>query len=181
MPSWFHRPDAGHNCSECAAGKFKEGIRTGVCVDCGPGKLSETARASSAAVCVSCPEAKFAPAGSDACADCPMYSDSWGYRAMLTDCKCNRGYRGEDGETCTGCERGKYKLRIGNWPCIKCPDGKYSENSTRPGPKSANRFPSTPTAQSQASFECDDNYAASVLNGETRCVPTGNFNIAIAA
>ena len=127
----FTAPDAGHNCSECAAGKFKEGIRTGVCVDCGPGKYSETARASSAAVCVSCPEAKFAPAGSDACADCPMYSDSWGYRAMLTDCKCNRGYRGEDGETCTGCERGKYKLRIGNWPCIKCPDGKYSEKIQR--------------------------------------------------
>ena len=177
----FTAPDAGHGCSKCAAGKFKEGTRTGVCVNCGKGKFSEKSGATSAGHCVSCPEAKFAPAGSDACTECESFSDSWGERAARTDCKCNRGYRGEDGGTCTACQRGKYKLRIGNWPCILCPDGKYSDKFNASKAEECRLIPKhAHTTLSQASFECDDNYDQSMLHGEIRCIPTGKFDIATA-
>ncbi len=62
-------------------------------------------------------------AGSSACTNCPVntntwirsqynYSDYWpdyNGNSFLTDCKCNPGYTGPDGETCQSCPVGTYK------------------------------------------------------------------------
>jgi hypothetical protein len=61
-------------------------------------------------VCQACPANSIAPQGSDG----------------QTDCKCNAGYTGSDGGTCTACVAGKYKIGTGSGTCADCEAGKYS-------------------------------------------------------
>ena len=44
----------------------------------------------------------------------------------VTDCKCNAGYTGEDGQECTACAPGLYKDQYGSVTCSQCPDNSFS-------------------------------------------------------
>ena len=47
----------------------------------------------------------------------PAASDSW------SDCRCNAGYAGPNGGTCTACSSGTYKSELGSGSCSSCPSG----------------------------------------------------------
>ena len=44
----------------------------------------------------------------------------------MSDCKCNAGYTGQDGVSCTECAAGKYKETEGSSQCSQCSPGKHS-------------------------------------------------------
>ena len=61
------------------------------------------------------------------CHDCPAGSDAPAGSTAITDCKCNRGYTGQNGEVCTACPAGKFKAVTAQPtdPCTDCAQGKY--------------------------------------------------------
>ena len=42
------------------------------------------------------------------------------------ECRCNAGYAGSNGGTCTACVAGKYKTAPGSAACTDCPAGTFS-------------------------------------------------------
>jgi len=84
--------------------------------------------------CTECSEGTYKPTvGSATCTSCPLYSNipaaSPGVLIDGNACRCNAGYSGPDGGTCTACEGGNYKSTQGSASCIKCSAGKYSAGS----------------------------------------------------
>ena len=65
--------------------------------------------------CTSCPEHSALVPGPD--------------EALLTDCKCNRGYTGPDGGPCEPCSVGTYKDSPGHVKCQPCSRGSYSDKA----------------------------------------------------
>jgi hypothetical protein len=47
----------------------------------------------------------------------------------VSDCRCNPGYTGPDGSTCSACMAGTYKTSAGSAVCLDCENGKYSHFS----------------------------------------------------
>ena len=68
------------------------------------------------------------------CVSCPANSQSVANTVKLsaTACKCNAGYTGPDGGTCTACEEGKYKPLTGSGTCTSCPAETYSPAASGP-------------------------------------------------
>ena len=65
------------------------------------------------------------------CKDCGMHSNSAEGSTMSTNCLCNAGFSGPNGQTCTQCTEGKYKTGTGSAECNDCGPGKYmSQNGT---------------------------------------------------
>jgi len=65
--------------------------------------------------------------GDQACSACQRDSTSEIGSKFTTDCMCNSGYSsGYSPNTCSACERGKYKDSSGNVVCNSCMPGKYS-------------------------------------------------------
>jgi len=65
-------------------------------------------------------------ATSNVCQSCPLESTSAEASGEKTDCVCNSGSTGPDGETCTDCIAGKYKNATGDAACTNCLTGQYS-------------------------------------------------------
>jgi len=99
----------GGSCEECIPGKYKILIGNTTCVSCPAGKYSSVRGANRESECEECPEK----------------SSSNNSSTMKSDCKCETGTTGPDGEPCVTCEAGKYKDKIGNSSCIDCIAGKY--------------------------------------------------------
>ena len=59
------------------------------------------------------------------CKDCGMHSHSAEGSTVSTDCFCNAGFSGPNGQTCTQCTEGKYKTSTGSGECNDCGPGKY--------------------------------------------------------
>jgi hypothetical protein len=57
-------------------------------------------------------------AGTSQCTSCLDYSDSPAGSSAATDCRCNGGYTGSNGGTCTACVAGKYKPVGGMFLCV---------------------------------------------------------------
>jgi hypothetical protein len=55
-----------------------------------------------------------------------LYTYSGVGSGLLTNCTCNKGYTGPDGEQCKACIAGTYKDVNGSSPCSLCNQGKYS-------------------------------------------------------
>ena len=72
----------------------------------------------SARVCLSVP-------GSVVCSTCPL---NYNLTAATNQshCKCNPGFKGQDGGGCTGCAVGKYNGEAGSTYCSSCPVGSSS-------------------------------------------------------
>jgi hypothetical protein len=60
------------------------------------------------------------------CTSCPADSQSVAGSTVSTSCKCNAGFSGPDGGSCTACGAGKYKDTIGSTLCTSCPAGSSS-------------------------------------------------------
>ena len=94
-----------------------------VCVlfcGCGPGYIGIIG------LCVACAADKYKEGvGSGSCSSCPSHSSSPRASGASTDCKCNRGYTGGNGETCTACEAGKFKTTLGDSGCSDCAAGTF--------------------------------------------------------
>ena len=99
----------GVACTECIAGKYKVPTGEVACTNCMPGQYS-TAVGAPLDVCQGCPSKSNSPEASD----------------EQTDCTCNSGSTGSDGNICTECSAGKYKPMPGNSVCINCVAGQYS-------------------------------------------------------
>ena len=103
-------PD-GEHCTQCEAGKYKIASGDAACSECSAGQYS-TAVGATSDVCQGCPSNSNAPEASD----------------EEVDCTCNAGSSGADGQNCTQCEAGKYKIEAGNSACTNCVAGKYSKS-----------------------------------------------------
>jgi len=113
-------------------------------------------------VCQNCTGNSNAPEGSD----------------KHTDCTCNAGATGNDGQECILCAAGKYKILTGNAACTDCVVGKYytkisafsDECVTCPARSDA-------LAGSPARTNCSCNAGSSGVNGETCAIcPAGKFS-----
>jgi hypothetical protein len=78
--------------------------------------------------CVSCAIATYKNwTGVNACMACPIQATTLSEASTFsTQCLCNKGYTGPNGQVCNACVAGKYKPTLGNAACLDCPLGKYS-------------------------------------------------------
>ena len=74
-----------------------------------------------------------AATSSSVCQQCPPNSQIDGDEGgdSITDCQCNAGYVGANGDTCTACLPGTYKPSLGSNAAIPCPIGTYSDTGGR--------------------------------------------------
>jgi len=96
-------------CQLCPAGTYKGSQST--CVSCARGMYSASIGATSSAACQWCPMGSDSPIASDA----------------LTDCTCQMGWEGPDGQPCVSCSPGTYKALSGSATlCVMCPSNTWS-------------------------------------------------------
>jgi hypothetical protein len=89
------------DCASCAAGTYKNEVKSGSCSLCTVNTYSTAVQATGVGTCVVCPSNSVAVPGS-------------------TLCFCDTGYTGEMA-SCVACPAGKYKRVVGNSACITCP------------------------------------------------------------
>jgi len=92
------------SCAFCQTCTYKITPGDAVCTACENGKYSGTAAATESSVCQTCPSNSNAPASS----------------TSNSDCKCNAGWSGVNGDTCAHCDEGKYKPDLAQI-CLNCP------------------------------------------------------------
>jgi hypothetical protein len=102
-------PDGGP-CTVCAAGSYKSTVGTSTCTLCDQGTYSQNRGEWTSSSCLACPLYSTSPSGSNA----------------ASDCKCNQGYTGTNGEPCAVCPAGTYKDSLGPSFCSTCPSGASS-------------------------------------------------------
>jgi len=116
-----YRQTAAHDaCIACDPGYYYEASKRYECSQCAGGRYSASVAASGIEVCQDCSAGKWSPPGSPSCQLCPALSDSISRSSLITDCKCNAGATGADGQTCIACEAGTYKEAIGSAACEGC-------------------------------------------------------------
>jgi len=91
------------------AGKYKLENGPAACSNCMAGQYSMTIGAIS-----------------DVCVPCSSNSNSPEASNVITNCTCNPGFTGPDGESCRICVAGKFKAARGTAECSQCAAGKYS-------------------------------------------------------
>jgi hypothetical protein len=108
----------GRTCLQCLSGKYSDTDFTRGSSYLYTGEVSELGAGLS-----------YNPAsarGDPLCSSCPANSDSPPGSSALSSCKCNTGFTGIDGGTCSVCPAGKYKDSIGDSACTDCGVGTYS-------------------------------------------------------
>ena len=152
----------GGTCTQCIAGKYKVATGDAVCTNCDIRQYS-TAVAATLDVCQECPSNSNAPDASD----------------EPTDCTCNSGSGGPNGDTCTECMAGKYKVSTGEEVCTSCVTEYYS---TAVGAKSnvCQRCPSKSNSfeASDKQTDCTCNSGSTGPDGSTceECI-AGKYKI----
>ena len=77
--------------------------------------------------CSGCEIGKYkAEAGNELCTSCRTTGRATTLSAgstSVTDCRCLPGSTGADGQDCTSCETGKYKITVGAEECALCAAG----------------------------------------------------------
>lgn len=141
-------PDTDHLDCICNAGF--EGDRGSACTECAAGKYR--AFADSIAV------------DSYSCSHCPAFSISPAGSIAQADCKCNAGYTGPDGGSCTLCDVNTYKETSGSAPCSNCLAG---EVTTFQG------------QTSETACVCDRGYQSSGASGCAECA-AGKFKSTVS-
>ena len=96
------------------------------CTQCKVGKASPALAAVDVSACVDCAADTYSNSRMTNCLPCLAHSSSAPQSGNNTDCKCNAGYSGPDGVSCTACEAGKFKPANGSAPCTQCKAGKAS-------------------------------------------------------
>jgi hypothetical protein len=60
--------------------------------------------------------------GSSSCLACPSHSNTTSVASTaVTQCLCDAGYTGANGDICLGCGYGTYKHLVGSSSCVSCP------------------------------------------------------------
>ena len=113
----------GTACLACEVGKYKAFAGSEACTDCPANEISPLASTSvdvcvcahgyflNGSVCAACASGTFKNAtGDGTCTNCPASSTTQQTASTsLSDCICNAGYAGEDGEVCTLCLANTYE------------------------------------------------------------------------
>jgi hypothetical protein len=117
---------ADSSCTKCAVGTFNDRLNQETCSKCPAGTFSNVETATSVETCQIC-TVGFSADGQSQCDACPGNSSTLEPGGkVLQDCKCNKGYTGDDGGTCEHCAAGKYKDDEGSAACTNCPKDTYS-------------------------------------------------------
>ena len=82
-------------------------------------------------ICKQCPAGVYCMHGAQT--PCPINSISEEESDSVLDCICPPGYTGSDGELCTACPAGTFKMDSGAVECTDCPDNTYSSVTARTG------------------------------------------------
>ena len=159
------RTGSGTHCVECPAGKYSHAGAT-VCTNCPSYPLGTSRRGSTSVIsclcrpgyfgnlsdvngtCEECPVNSYCPGGVDMLS-CPANSSSPRLRSVVTDCICDEGFYGANGEACTMCPPGSEC--IGGWFKETCESGTYA------------------AAYSTSCLQCQHNSSSSVGSGFCRC------------
>ena len=141
MPGYFNNRTLqqtqypNEDCTACSVGRYKELFGNQSCDLCPVGTFQNLTAQSNQTACRQCQLTKYAPAGADECQPCPNHTMAQWERPDITDCHCNRGYTGPDGEKCSECPAGKYKASQGSAACSVC-DGGTASSATAAEAKS---------------------------------------------
>lgn len=138
-------PDGGA-CIQCVAGKYKSLVGTSECLTCPDHSQSPAASVINTACqcnagyagpdggpCVFCSETEYQPSvGAATCLACPENSAATAEsgRDAQTDCLCNAGYTGADGDECSACAAGQYKITTGSAACSDCDENANSPEAS---------------------------------------------------
>ena len=117
-------------CTMCAPGTYNDKLNAEACSKCAAGKFSDKDAATNEETCTTCPSG-YSHEGQAQCESCPGNSTALPGSDMLTDCQCNPGYTGNNGETCMYCVPGKFKVDFGPAACTNCPPDTYSPDIAR--------------------------------------------------
>ena len=141
----------GGPCVACLAGKYKHQVGSATCTDCEANMNSPSASTntnaclcdagfsrdvvgsgSSTSPCQPCEQNTYCPPENTVTATsvnvCPDNSNSPAGSDELTDCKCNMGYAGPDGQACQICDFNYYTDAIGSPSCLACPEYSTTTN-----------------------------------------------------
>jgi N-acetylneuraminic acid mutarotase len=126
---------ASDSCASCPVNTYKSKNGSGSCTPCPAGTITIDTGATDLTMCQCGPGSAATATGRCVCAAgywgeprvrctlCNGNSSSAQNSTLRTGCKCNPGYTGPDGGTCTPCASGFYKSDAGSANCTKCPDG----------------------------------------------------------
>ncbi|KAJ1467883.1 hypothetical protein T484DRAFT_1644991 [Baffinella frigidus] len=134
----------GVECTACSEATYKHTTGTAACTACPSGTSSVAGSdeetdckcmagfeaGADGVVCTACAAGTYKETvGTGTCAACPLRTTSVAGSGDLIDCKCVVGYTATtDGEECTACSAGSYKLTTGTGSCVGvCPTGTSSE------------------------------------------------------
>lgn len=134
------------SCEACAVGLYKDEVGNLDCTHCPDDQhtthdVGRTAIAECSCIqgfsgdfleCTACLPGKyknFTSIESEDCDACPQNTHSLSASVKLTDCICNAGYTGADGDACVGCALGKFKDVNGSAACTNCLEDTY-QNTT---------------------------------------------------
>lgn len=145
------------SCAQCEAGKYKDTVGSASCARCPTGTYLNESGATSMDKCVACPANSMSRSGSK----------------ELSDCRCQAGFAGPSGGTCTPCKVSEYKEDVGSHDCEICPQGTYGDTTSA---TACTRCPdqnqnSPQGSNSSLDCKCNDGY-----NG-----PNGGTCVACAA
>jgi hypothetical protein len=161
-PGYFKSTLGSSSCTECGAGKYATeygAVSVSMCQNCAMGTYSAATGASSLGLCTACPARSGSPAGSD----------------ELTDCTCDKGYRGADGAACGACPRGTYKDVIGSSSCMPCAIGRYIDRMGATVCLHCPEGSSTLQAESDSIADCVCSAGYTGLEGQCQACPKGKF------
>ena len=114
------------NSAQPASTSLKTATRPVICV---PLACRGTPGATSSTDCVQCETSKYNDqTGRSQCTACPVQAYAPAGSTALTNCTCNAGYTGPDGEPCSACEHGTYKPVRGPGACESCPTNANTTN-----------------------------------------------------
>jgi len=114
-------PDA--SCSPCRVGYYKDIVYNRACDVCPAGKYTLAPGNDNSANCITCDGFTEDVAEGRVCSSCPDNSQALPGSTSITSCKCNAGFTGPNGGTCSACAPGTFKSSLGSALCQNCPAG----------------------------------------------------------
>jgi hypothetical protein len=126
-------------------------------------------RATGVETCLPCSAGSWSEQGFSNCQGCPANSNSPQASALPTNCSCNPGASGLNGDTCVLCPAGKFKADSGSAECTDCAANTYSENVGATASSTCNSCPanSQSVLGSTATTSCVCNVGFTGPNGGT--------------
>lgn len=153
-------------CTACEVGKFKNFVGDAVCTGC-----------------EACSNDYYKDSIGDAsCSACPDFSNSSQASTDITDCKCNAGYKGVDGEECGRVCPAGYEATDDETACDACANAHYKavrgDHDCTPCP--ANSHHAFTNATSVDTCTCNHGYVRdaswATLAACVACADTNEFN-----